>query len=99
MTASVGVKLLLDPRNGNPHLDLPVDPPEDIEVSVQAVDHLRTHHAFGIQLVDRPPVVFLVIRTGQPVSGAPRDVVGEILAYRLERYGERDRDWHGHRIA
>jgi hypothetical protein len=98
MTASVGVKLLLDPRNGNPRLDLPADPPEDIEVSVQAVDHLRTHPAFGIQLVDRPPVVFLVIRTGQPVTGSAAPV-GEILAYRLERYGDRDRDWHGHRIA
>jgi hypothetical protein len=99
-----GVALIIDPKTNIPSLDLnlTVPPPEDIEVPVLAVDHLRTHHAFGIQLVERPPFTYLVIRTGHVEAGELADELGpveEILVYRLARHTARDRVYFGHRIA
>ncbi len=98
-----GVALKIDPDTGSPALDLELaEPPDNIEVSVLAVDHLRTHNAFGIQLVERPPFTYLVIRTGQPAAGELEDELGpveEILVYRLTRMPAGARDYTGHRIA
>jgi hypothetical protein len=97
-----GVKLLIDPDGGTPTLDLPTTtPPEEIELSVRAVDHLRTHAAFGVQLIDRPPVTYLVIRTGRAEPGTPASQapVEEILVYRLTRLPPQAREYTGHRIA
>lgn len=100
-----GVALIINPETGTPSLDLNLTeqpPPEDIEVPVLAVDHLRSHNAFGIQLVERPPFTYLVIHTGHVEAGELADELGpveEILVYRLARHTPRDRVYFGHRIA